>query len=57
MSLSRQQEYQQGILDLQEELNQTTKSISDLSNNIQELGAGFIKVMRELTELAEESSK
>ncbi len=56
-TLSQQEVYRDAFAEIAKEIDATKRSISELSNTIQSIGTEFAKVIREITELAEEKTR
>ena len=56
-TLSQQEVYRDAFAEIAKEIDATKKSISELSNTIQNIGTEFAKVIREITELAEDKTR
>lgn len=56
-TLEQQKAYRDAFTEIATEINNTKKSISELSGTIQDIGTQFAKVIREITELAEVSTR
>ncbi len=56
-TLSQQEVYRDAFAEIAKEIDATKRNISELSDTIQNIGTEFAKVIREITELAEDKTR
>jgi chromosome segregation ATPase len=56
-TLAQQEAYRDAFTEIATEIDSTKRSISELSGTIQNIGTQFAKVIREITELAEDRTR